>query len=178
MALANIYTGQTWINADGLFVRFGTDEQVVSRTGEYEDTYGPEQVQEVGFSFSDLGLVAGTQIVLNTTSPLRKGSRIQEVILIAETAQVGGTSISVGLVQDDFTTVISQTGIVNAEVLANLNANGKQNTYNVSALGNGGNLIGTTLSLDGFYTVTANTSVPTAGQYLLVVRYYLPSSTE
>jgi hypothetical protein len=167
----------SWINADGLFVKFGTDEQVVSRTGEYEDTYGPEQVIEIGFGFADFGTVIGNNVVINATSPIRKGSRIQECVLISETAVTGGTSISVGLIQDDFQTVIAAGGLINAEVVANLTPAGHQITYSQGTT-NGGTLLGTTLTLDGFIILTANTSLPTGGQWVLVVRYYLPSTTE
>ncbi len=72
------------------------------------------------------------------------------------TAPAGGTSISIGTMRADRSTVISNTGILNAQVLTSHDAPGEKNIYNVASAGGGGGLVGTITSFtDNFAYITA-----------------------
>lgn len=144
--------GGNWTNNDGLFVQFGTSKAVPTTMGDYL-SYG--EWRDIEFTITMAGLTTSPVIQGNTTF-LPTGVFIESVKTNVETAGAGGTSISIGTMRADRSTVISNTGLLNAQVLASHDTAGETNEYTVAAAGGGGGLVGTTTSFtDGFAYITA-----------------------
>ena len=95
---------QTWFNADGLLLKFGTDKATSNIGGEYL-SYGPNRVLEFLIDMTAL-TTSNTNIISDTLFfPAGSNTYIEEVQLVAETACATGTSFSVGLIQADRTTI-------------------------------------------------------------------------
>ena len=141
-----------WMNTDGLYLQYGTSKAVPTTMGDYL-SYG--ETREIEFTLTLAGLTT-TPVIQGNTTFLPSGVFIEAVETDTEVAGAGGTSISVGTMRADRSTVISNTGILNAQVLASHDTAGEKNIYNVAAAGGGGGLVGTTTSFtDGFAYITA-----------------------
>lgn len=145
--------GGSWMNNDGLYLQYGTQKAVPTVAGDYL-SYG--ELREIELTITPSSLTTSPAILANTTV-LPSGVFIESVQTIVDaTAPAGGTSISVGTMRADRSTVISNTGLLNAQVLANHDATGENNTYTQPAAGGGGGLLGTTTSFtDNFAYITA-----------------------
>lgn len=144
--------GGSWTNNDGLFIQYGTSKAVPTTAGDFL-SYG--EWRDIEFTLTLSSLTASPAIVANTTF-LPSGVFIESVQVKTEVAGTTGTSISVGTMRADRSTVISNTALINAQVLTSHDAAGEENTYTVPAAGGGGSLLGTTTSFtDGFAYITA-----------------------
>lgn len=145
--------GGNWMNNDGLYVQYGTSKAVPTTAGDFL-SYG--EWRDIEFTLTPSTLTASPVIQANTTF-IPSGVFIESVQTKVEgTPPAGGTSISIGTMRADRTTVISNTGILNAQVLASHDAAGEENTYTVAGAGGGGGLVGTITSFtDNFAYITA-----------------------
>lgn len=148
---------QNWFNNDGLFVQYGTDKAIPETAGDYM-SYGANRVAEVLIDLTTLTTTAAIQS--NTTffsAPPTGQLYIEKVELTVETASVGGTSFSVGLIQADRSTIPSNysTAFVNAALQATTAAAGDLITLTTGVTSAGG-LIGTQpANATGPYYITA-----------------------
>ena len=109
---------QNWLNADGLFIQYGSDKAVVTPGGEFRSP-GPNRCVEL---FIDLTLLTSTALILSNTlifpisSATGESTFIEKVEVVTEVGAVGGTSFSVGFIQMDRATIPSNysTALVNA----------------------------------------------------------------
>jgi hypothetical protein len=123
----------TWTNADGLYVKSGVTEATQTQGGTFHFGGGDgSRTLEVEIDLTTLGTTDGAIIVDNAVIP--KGSQIVEVKAITEIAAAGGTSYTVGLYKLDRTTALSNTGIINAALLATVDAVGETTQWSVSAI--------------------------------------------
>lgn len=144
--------GGSWMNNDGLYIQYGTTKSTPTTMGDYM-VYG--DTREIEFTITMSGLTTSPVIQGNTTF-LPTGVFIESIQTNVETAGAGGTSISIGTMRADRSTVISNTALLNAQLLASHDAAGETNTYTVAAAAGGGSLVGTTTSFtDGFAYITA-----------------------
>ena len=135
--------GGSWMNNDGLYIQYGTSKATPTTMGDYL-SYG--ETREIEFTITPSTLTTSPVIQGNTTF-LPSGVFIEAVETDVEgTAPAGGTSISIGTMRLDRTTVVSNTAILNAQVLASHDAPGEKNIYNVASAGGGGGLVGTVTS--------------------------------
>lgn len=157
----------TWLNKDGLTVFFAGELRQFEG-GEYPGA-GANRTIEVEINAAEL-----------TTSAVSKGapwiivprnSVIEAVEVISETALVGGTSVSVGLVRLDGTTAISTTGLVSALPIANLNVDGEKNVL-TAGVTNAGSLVGAETAYPAYITALAAGTF-SAGRLLVRVRLYV-----
>ena len=51
----------TWLNNDGLYIRYGTDEATVTKGGTYPSMVAGQHVSEIRFNAVDLGTAASIQ---------------------------------------------------------------------------------------------------------------------
>lgn len=145
-------TTGSWNNNDGLYIQYGTSKAVATTMGDYL-SYG--DTREIEFTVTMSGLTT-TPVIQGNTTFLPTGVFIESIMTNVETAGTTGTSISIGTMRSDRSTVISNTGLLNAQVLTSHDAVGETNTYTVAASGGGGGLVGTTTSFtDGFAYITA-----------------------
>lgn len=143
-----------WMNSDGLYIQYGTSKAVPTTMGDYL-SYG--ESREIEFTLTPSTLTA-TPAIQGNTAFLPNGAFIESIETEAEgTPPAGGTSISIGTMRADRTTVLSNTSLLQAQVLASHDGAGEYNKYNVAGgAGLGGTSIGTITSLvDGFAYITA-----------------------
>lgn len=163
---------QNWLNADGLFLQFGTDKAVSETAGEYL-SYGGNRVVEV---LIDLTTLTSTAAIQSNTELFPSGSNlfIEKVEAVAEVGAATGTSFSVGLIQTDRATIPANysTAFINAEVTASLADAGDSVTYNEDTA-NAGGLIGSfPASATGPYYITALSAGSTFTTGKIRVRIY------
>jgi len=142
--MAIISTPNSYFTNSHLFLKFGTQKAVISPWGDY-CMYGPNRVVEGTVDFSTV--TAGNTLIVSDVTffpALASGQLfIEQVEAVAETGLVGGTSISLGLVDSDRSTVPTNygTAFINAGLTATLATAGNKVTYNAGSTG-AGNLLG------------------------------------
>lgn len=170
----------SWLNSDGLYTQFGTEEGATQRGGEYT-TPGSHRVTEFmvdlvndcGTAAAILGSVASSTYPAGSLGvELPEGARIEKVTIVTDTAATSGGSavLNIGLVRRDRTTAIDAQALVAAAALATFNAAGETVVLTAGATG-AGTLIGTTLSNSGIVTVDYDTAAFTAGKIRVSVEW-------
>lgn len=145
--------GGNWMNNDGMFLQFGTSKAIPTTMGDFL-SYG--ETRDIEFTLTPSTLTATPAIQGNTTF-LPTGVYIESIMTQAEaTPPAGGTSISIGTMRADRSTVISNVALLNLQVLASHNTAGETNTYFESVAAGGGTSVGTITNFpDGFAYITA-----------------------
>lgn len=168
----------TWLNNDGLYIEFGTDESTVTAAGEYR-MEGPYRITEVEIPLASLSTSAN--YFPSDTTTLPNGARIAKVMLYVETAATSGGSatLDVGLIDQDRSTALDDDGLIAALALAEIDTAGSVITFvpadsTPASEAGAGALIGTTLSNTGLFVASANTAVFTAGRVIVQVYWYKP----
>lgn len=124
---------QNWLNKDGLFIKYGTDQTITEYASEFAID-GSNRVVEMQINLATVNNGASinatpTIISDNLIFPAPPAGQlvIEKVELFVETAATSGGSptLSVGLIQMDRSTIPSNynTAFINAEVLTNLAGN-------------------------------------------------------
>lgn len=140
-----IAESNTYLTNSHLLLKFGTQKAVLSPWGDYV-TFGPNRVIEGTVDFTTV--TSGNFLIVSDTvffPALASGQLfIEQVEAVAEVGLVGGTSISLGLIDSDRATVPSNygTAFINAGLTATLATAGNKVIYNAGTTGAGG-LLGT-----------------------------------
>lgn len=158
-----------WLNDDGLRVYFPGDLPD-SKGGEFP---GAGEFREVTIKV-DVADLTTTAAVLDQFIIIPRNSRIHAVRVTAETAAATITSVTFGLKRLDGTTELDHDGLVNALVLASINADGETTTINAGGT-SAGALIGTTTAYPGLLTGNIAGSAGT-GILVLTVVLYVPGT--
>jgi hypothetical protein len=137
----------SWMNKDGLFIKYGNELAVPTTGGDYRMP-GEFREQEVTINLADL--TTSATIVADTTF-FPKGMFIEQVEVVADDAAAGGTSVSVGLVKLDRTTALSTTAFVAALPIASMNADGEKTILTGGAT-YAGAYVGATSAEPGYIT--------------------------
>lgn len=167
----------SWMNADNLFLKFGTTKTAAHTGGEYRNN-GLLREVEIKITLANL---TQTETIQDDTVFIPSGARIQEVELITQTAGVTGTAIDVGLIRSsDRTTAIDYDGLLAAAPIAIFNLAGERTVFTAattvpaSATGTGA-LIGTTLTNVGHISASMTDATAfTAGVVLVKIKYFMP----
>lgn len=165
-----------WVNDDGLRIRFGTGEALVTRGGVVEN--GVEHVVEIELLASDLKAYDDSTdptTILDWNTRIPAGAFLKSAELTVLTAFAGATAtLDIGLVnasdQEAAFTDEDDDGIDAAIAVTAIDAAGDTITCD-------GALIGTTLGSDsGGYLVSAEagTATFTAGEARLRIHYFMP----
>jgi len=85
----------TWLNSDGLYVKFGTDEGVSQADAGMFCTYGPEIMYEFDLTLSEL---TETETIQNDVTAIPDNSLITKVQVVSLVTAATGTAIDIGLV--------------------------------------------------------------------------------
>ncbi len=175
----------TWINADGVFVKFGRETaqprpggEVQSADGKhsYRFTVDYREARSATPAVVD-GLVAGSMGVL-----IPKGLFIEEVEIVAEAAftssgTIGSATFQLGIIREDMSTTYDVDAFTTTSFVGSaLDAAGEKSVIRIGSTGVG-SAVGTVLANDGYVIVanTAHASHPfTAGKALVTVRGYFP----
>jgi len=163
----------TWLNPDGLFVKFGQDKTTPNKGGEYV-TVGA--LREIKFKI-DLTTLTELETPLSDTTFFPK-MRIVDVEVLTHTVAATGVAIDLGLVRTDRTTEIDFNGILAAYPVAQMSTAGErvliqqEVTVPTTMVGLGA-LIGTTTTNPGLVTCSRTTATAfTAGVIVVTIRYY------
>lgn len=151
----------TWMNNDGLYIKYGTDEATAGKAGEYGTDVAGQRVIEFDLTLTGLGTAAA---IVDDNVFIPAGVRIQKVEIINSTAATSGGSaaLNIGLQRRDRSTELDYDGLVAAAALATFNAAGETSTLTAGATGAGA-LIGTTTAYSGYITADYDTAAFTAG---------------
>lgn len=166
----------TYFDTDGLLRKYGTTKAVPTPAGEYRM---PGELREIELRL-DISTLTTTSAIVSDQVFFPKGVFLEEVVVEVQTAVATITSVSIGLYQsNDRTTAISETAILNAEVLANLNAAGDKITY-VKGTANAGSSVGSVpIASSAAFTGYLSAKIAgSAGTGILLVRIrYRPDRT-
>lgn len=155
----------TWMNNDGLYIKYGTELAVPTTGGDY-CMYGELREQEVTILLADL--TTSATIVADTTF-FPEGMLIEQVEVVADEIAVGGTSLSVGLVNLDRTTPLSTIAFVSALPTANMNVAGEKNLL-TAGVASAGDYVGLTSAAPGYITALV-AGVFTDGKIKVRIKY-------
>jgi hypothetical protein len=164
----------TWLNSDGLYIKYGTDEAALTKGGEIGDffQYNEHQAEFVlsGATATYDFAAVGSDKILSDTLVIPAGARISGCNIYVETAFTSGGSATLqfGLIRTDRSTAIDDDGLLAATAVATLVSN--------YTTGGTGALVGTTLASDALVTAKVATAAFTAGKCLFRVRWYMPST--
>ena len=175
----------TWLNSDGLYIRFGADE-ADNAIGGVKNNLDGEHEAEFELTFTDFN--SATPTLPRTDSfglVIPKGARIEEVETIVQTAftssgTVGSATVVLGLkLASDRSTELDHDGLTTASATGTVLGIGTVGTKTVTRIGStgAGALIGTSLANNGVIVASnsAHASHPlTAGVLKVRVRYFYP----
>jgi len=153
-----------WLDPDGRYLKYGTEKAVPTTGGDFSQ---PGAFRDLEYTV-DLTKLTTTPLIQADTSWVGTGVFVESVQLDVEVAAVGGTSFSVGLIGNDRSTVASNTGFVNAMVIASL-TQGAQITLAGGSTSAGG-YVGTTTPSTGYVTALAAGTF-SAGRVKVRIRY-------
>ena len=180
----------SWINGDGLYVKFGTEEAVTHRGGSVKNVDGRYEFQ---FIVDWKDLLSATDTILGSASGVQTGSfgvlipkglHIEELEIVATTAftssgTIGSSTLSMGFIREDRSTTYDVDGLLTTSFVAGvLDAAGEKTVIRIGSTGCGA-LVGTVLANDGLIMVanSAHSSHPyTAGRANVVVRGFYPDT--
>ena len=180
----------TWLNSDGLFVKFGPEEAAIARGGQtncvngiYETVFYVDYRDALSASTAILGSVAGPDAVGSQGVMLPKGMTIHSVEVLTETAPtssgtVASANLVLGLIREDRSTELDYDGIATTSFVIGtvLESEGERVTLIPGATGAGA-LLGKVLANDGIVTISNSTHAShpyTAGKWRVTVRGYFP----
>lgn len=157
----------TWMNDDGLYIKFGRDRGITKKAGEFEDfDKGNEHYIEAQLDLDVLGTSTGT-VFLSDTLRIPGDAYLLKAELRVETAFTSGGSatLTLGLYDTDRSTAYDADGIDATIAVAALTAG--------ATITNDGALINTRLANNTpcLLTATVGTAAFTAGKGFLRIWY-------
>lgn len=159
----------SWMNDDGLFVRFGTEKPEPALGGE-SSTDGFKRKVTINLKYSDLA-ATGTEKIIAEGVFLPDGAVLDSATFTVTTAFAGATAtLTFGLIDSDRSTAYDADGIDAAIAVTAIDAVG--DTINCD-----GAVVGTTISNSGtpvMVTATEGTAAFTAGEGVLELEYFMP----
>jgi len=163
-----------WLNADGLYLEFGTTKPATDAAGDYKG-FGSNRVFEVVLDLTTLTATAGATIISNNLRPMGPSMMIEQVEVYTETAATGtGAALNVGLIKQDRSTEVDFDGLIAALPLTSMDVLGEKTTLNVGST-YAGALIGAkpTSTETGLYLCADyDTAAFTAGKVRIRVLYH------
>lgn len=163
----------SWLNPDGLYVKFNSDQGVVGKWGAYANPANGNQTIVEGLL--DLTTLATGSTIISDNVSIPKYAWIDEVQVEVKVAGTGtGAVLNVGLIADDRSTSYDSDGFVQAMVLTSLDELGETNTFNKNAVaGGGGTLVGTATTQNGLIVADYDTAAFTAGSVWIRIKYHM-----
>lgn len=163
-------TAGNWRNTDGLYLQYGTQKAVPTTMGDYM-VYG--DTRELEFTLTPSTLTT-SPVIQDFVTFFSSNVFVESVTTVVDNvACAGGTSISIGLMNLDGTTVISNTAFLAAAVLADHTAVGQTKTY-TNGVATGGAYLGTVTNLTSggaYITALAAGTYTGAGTIKVRIRY-------
>ena len=162
-----------WTNSDGLYVRFGTEEGVTGRAGEY-NLLGPQHVTELSIDLTDLTSAA---VIMDRNVLIPAGAQIEKVFLqVTEVTAGTNSNLNVGLIRQNMSTAYDDDGLLAAadafHTVALDAADSSVEYY--SGTTEAGALVGTILANSGYITAHYDTGAFTDGQVTIRIYWSKP----
>ena len=176
----------TWMNNDGLYVRYGVNEAEPA-IGGLKKLYDGKHEVEFELPYSDFN--SATAILPRSTDSfglvIPKGARIEELETIVQTAftssgTVGSATIVFGLKKaSDRSTELDHDGFTTSSFLGSTGGIATVGTKTVTRVGStgAGALLGTTISENGVFVAANSAHVThplTAGVLKVRIKYFYP----
>lgn len=162
--------GGSWLNGDGLYIEYGTTKTTPETAGDYL-VFG--DTREIEFTLTPSTLTTSPVIQSNHTF-FPSNVFVESVTTVVDNVAIaGGTSISVGLMNLDRSTVISNTAFLAAAVIADHTAVGQKKEY-TNGVATGGAYLGTVTNLasgGAYITALAAGTYTGAGTIKVRIRY-------
>jgi hypothetical protein len=177
----------TWSNSDGLFVKFGVEESVVSRGGEYK-TYGQNRVTEFLLDWEDLTasaqiLGAGSSVDAGSNGILMPSNAYIEAIetITEEAFTVSGGSvdtadIQIGLIRQDRSTTYDVDGFTAVTFVGTAWKTAGMRTFLVNGSTGVGAFQGTSLANSGYVVALSSriaTDILSAGRMRVRIHWHV-----
>lgn len=137
----------TWMNSDGLLVKFGTEKTVLAKGGSFEYE-GPNRMIELEVNIANLTTTTTAVVVGGDSVIFPRNSFIESVEIMTTATAATITSLSFGLIRLDRTTELDYDGFIAALALASFNSAGETVKMQVGSTSVGA-LVGTTLAYPG-----------------------------
>lgn len=161
---------QTWMNNDGLFIKYGTERATSGKAGEYRTNGRLREVEVI----LDLTTLTETETIIDDNTTIPAGVIIQEVEIDTKTAAATGVAIDVGLIKTDRTTEYDYDGLLAAFPTASMNAAGEKNIISDNTTYDGA-LVGAVLANTSYISASRTTATAfTAGYVVVTIRYWRP----
>lgn len=155
-----------WFNNDGLNLKFGTEKTRVNSGGDYSM---PGELRVAEFTI-DLTTLTTSPVIQNDTWFYPANAFLEQVEIDTEVAATGGTSFSVGLIQNDRSTVTSNTYFVNGALLATHDALGEKTVLTAGSTGAGGGIGAAAQTVPNYVTALC-AGTYTAGRVKVRIKY-------
>lgn len=129
----------TWLNSDGLFIKFGPSEAASPTQAGFVCQYGPNLVYVYNL---DLTTLDQNEVIINDVLVIPKNSLIQYVETVSIVGAATGTAIDLGLCNIDrntasalnaSATAADPDGLLAAAPTANMNTAGEWSVYKIAA---------------------------------------------
>jgi hypothetical protein len=180
MAVVHLVNTSDWTNNDGLRIRFGADEAVVERGGEYSILGAGRHCVSVKVALASLPTVSGgNKQILCDTVTIPNGAFIEEVDVICLKETTGSNAnFNLGLVDQDRSTEIDFDGLLAAADAFNGGTDLGTTTQYFVGTTEAGALIGTKITNTGLLVGWADTADFTAGVIECRIFYSVPLSAD
>lgn len=158
----------SWLNEDGLYIRYGTEEAEVAKSGQYRGV-GPAEIVELKLTGTDL---VDDAVIVDRVTRLPDNVQIEKIEVVVDTAFTSGGSavLDIGVIDTDEVSNPDDDALVAALALSALNVQGE--TTEITNGGTGaGALVGTKTTKNTYITASYDTAAFTAG--VALVRLYL-----
>lgn len=179
----------TWLNSDGLYVKFGTDDAASEQQGGFVCQYGPYLKYILNL---DLTTLTESETIQNDVLVIPKDALIVSVEALTVVAAATGAAIDVGLIANDRTTTTDLNagnansdpdGLLAAFTATEMSEAGEYlkfwdtTSVPVASAALGGALLGEILTVPTLITASRTTSTAfTAGRVMLAIEV-LPNAT-
>jgi hypothetical protein len=179
MAVVALTTGT--MNADNLFVRYGTNEATVQRGGDYKRLADGQHIVSVIVDLATLPTAAsGNEQIVAEGVLIPNGALISKirVTVLEEPTTSGSPNLDFGLVDQDRSTEIDFNGFLAAADAFETGTDLGAVVEYVKGTTEAGALVGTVLTNTGLLTCSADTADWTDGTVRLDVEYYMPLTAD
>jgi hypothetical protein len=151
----------SWLNDDGLYIRYGTEEAALAKGGQYSGT-GPTEVIEFSITGTDL---ADAAAIVDRVTVLPDNVQIEQIDILVDTAftSAGSAVLDIGVVDLDETSNADDDALVAAVALGAIDAIGDKVELIQGTSGHGA-LVGTKTTKNTFVTASYDTAAFTAGE--------------
>jgi len=171
----------TWMNDDGLYIKYGTSEGVSTHpAGQYATTVSGEHCLEVVLTLATL---TQTETIVNDSVWIPANAWITKVEVLTVVAAATGTAIDVGLIDQDRTTEIDYNGILAAFVTATMNAVGESTTLGEvtsmpASITTQGALVGQEVTNTGYITASMTDATSFTTGVIKLRIWYIPKGID